>query len=68
MAEQVFKPSEQVPISGVYRVLHNGHRHDHEATLLQGEVFPLCVICHNAVRFSLTHQAVSIRHDKDFAR
>ena len=53
MAEQVYKPSQTVPVSGVYRVEHNGHRDAHEATLLQGEVFPGCGVCGHAVRFTL---------------
>lgn len=66
MAEQVYKPSQAVPISGVYRVEHNGHREAHEATLLQGETFPACAICGDKVRFSVTHRANDIRGDKDF--
>jgi hypothetical protein len=66
MAEQAYKPSEAVPVSGVYRVEHNGHRETHDATLLQGEVFPACAICEGRVRFTLKHHAHDIRHDKDF--
>jgi hypothetical protein len=66
MAEHAYKPSEAVPVSGVYRVEHNGHRETHDATLLQGEVFPACAICESGVRFTLKHRAHNIRHDKDF--
>jgi hypothetical protein len=66
MAEQVYKPSEAVPVSGVYRVEHDGHREPHEATLLYGEIFPVCAMCGEAVRFILRHRAKSIRSDKDF--
>ncbi len=66
MAEQVYKPSQAVPVSGVYRVDHNGHREAHEATLLHGETFPVCALCGEAVRFTLKHRAKSIRSDKDF--
>ena len=68
MAEQAYKPSERVPISGVYRVVHNGHRPDHEATLLADEVFPSCLVCGDKVRFDLSHSAESIVEDKDFSR
>src|SRR5579863_4550916 len=63
MAEQAYKPSQAVPISGVYRVEHNGHREAHEATLLQGESFPACNICGGEVRFTLKHRAPDIRGD-----
>jgi hypothetical protein len=66
MAEHVYKPSERVPVSGVYRVDHNGHRDSHEATLLEGEVFPACAVCEDRVRFVLKYRASSIRLDKDF--
>ena len=66
MAEQGYKPSQAVPISGVYRVEHNGHREPHEATLLQGETFPACNGCGNEVRFFLKRRAADIRVDKDF--
>ena len=55
MAEHAYKPSEAVPVSGVYRVEHNGHRETHDATLLQGEVFPACAVCRDQVRFTLKH-------------
>ena len=66
MAEHAYRPSEAVPVSGVYRVEHTGHRESHEATLLQGETFPPCSVCEEAVRFTLKHRASNIRADKDF--
>jgi hypothetical protein len=66
MAEHEYRPSEAVPVSGVYRVEHNGHREVHEATLLQSEVFPACAVCRDEVRFVLKHRAIDIRDDKDF--
>ena len=67
MAEKAHKPSEAVPVSGVYRVEHDGHRDAHEATLLQGKVFPSCALCNDRVRFILKHRANDIRGDNDFA-
>ena len=67
MAEQAYRPSQAVPISGVYRVEHNGHRQAHEATLLQGETFPSCGVCGDQVRFLLKHRANDIRGDSDLA-
>jgi hypothetical protein len=66
MAEHAYKPSEAVPVSGVYRVEHHGHRETHEATLLQGEVFPACATCAKQVRFTLKREANDIHSDKDF--
>jgi len=66
MAKHAYKPSEAVPVSGVYWVEHNGHRDSHEATLLQGEVFPACAVCTQEVRFTLKQEAHDIRTDKDF--
>lgn len=40
-------------MSGVYRVYHDSHRLMHEATLLAGDVFPLCRRCGDQVRFEL---------------
>jgi hypothetical protein len=66
MAEQVFKPGEMVPKSGLYLVVHGGHRADHEATLFQGEQFPGCGQCEKAVRFRLLRGATPISDDTDF--
>jgi YjzC-like protein len=54
---QEFRPGEQVPSSGVYRVLHNGHRDEHDATLREGELFPTCTVCSHEVRFRLLQSA-----------
>ena len=67
MAQKVYKPSEAVPVSGVYRVEHDGHREAHEATLLEAEVFPFCAICNDRVRFVLKHCANKAASDEDFA-
>jgi hypothetical protein len=42
-----------VPESGIYRVMHDPHRLMHDATLLQGQRFPLCRRCKDDVRFEL---------------
>lgn len=68
MAEQGYKPSERVPVSGIYRVVHNSHRPEHEATLIEDETFPSCAMCGEEVRFIPTHKATSIRQDRDFSR
>jgi hypothetical protein len=66
MAEHAFRPSEAVPVSGVYRVDHDGHRETHEATLLEGQVFPACSVCNQQVRFVLQRRALNIHADRDF--
>lgn len=48
-----YRPGEIVPESGVYRVTHDSHRLMHEATLLEGEKFPICRKCKLDVRFDL---------------
>jgi hypothetical protein len=63
---QEFKPGEKVPSSGVYRVLHNGHRDGHDATLREGEQFPTCTVCDQNVRFRLVQSAKMIDRDADF--
>lgn len=45
------KTGDLVPESGIYRVHHSGHRLPHEVTLLQGQRFPRCGKCADAVEF-----------------
>ncbi len=47
----VFVTGQQVPESGIYRVIHAGHRLAHEVTLLRGERFPRCSKCYDEVVF-----------------
>ena len=68
MAEQVFKPGESVPKSGLYLVLHNKHRPDHEATLFEGDQFPACAQCDVAVRFRLLRAATPSADNSDFRK
>ena len=65
-AEQVFHPGEVVPESGVYTVVHDHHRPRHQATIFQGDSFPPCARCGNAVRFALLRPAAVISEDDDF--
>jgi hypothetical protein len=57
MAEEHYRPGEQVPASGVYVVSHNGHRPEHEVTLLENDRFPPCAVCGEHVRFRLERSA-----------
>ncbi len=66
MPENVYRPGDPVPQTGVYRVEHDAHRGDHEATLLDGGQFPQCSRCGDRVRFSLLRAAARIQGDRDF--
>ena len=66
MPQNVYRPGDPVPQSGVYRVVHRDHRSDHEATLLAGGIFPRCSNCGEHVRFHLQRAAEGIRRDADF--
>jgi hypothetical protein len=65
-AERVFEPGESVPESGVYTVVHEGHRQQHSATIFKGDRFPGCAHCGTAVRFVLSRPAALITEDDDF--
>lgn len=61
------KPGETAPTSGIYTVVHAGHRRDHEVTAIQGEEFPLCRVCQGNVNFYPTHPASHLTRDFDLA-
>jgi len=66
-----YATGERVPSTGIYRVRHRRHRAEHEATLREGETFPLCQICGNAVVFESVasdgdYQPDHIGYDSDF--
>ena len=66
MSEKEYRPGDPVPQTGVYRVVHDGHRTEHEATLLNGGQFPHCTRCGDKVRFFLVRAAAPIQGDRDF--
>ena len=49
----IFQTGDEVPTSGVYRVLHKVHRLPREVTLVGGKPFPPCSKCQIKVEFSL---------------
>lgn len=63
---QQFRPGEDVPKSGIYKVSHSGHHHDHEVTCLSGERFPDCHQCGDRVRFSLLIAAHAVQRHTHF--
>lgn len=64
-------PGETVRISGVYDVLHFGHRPPHQVFLWQDEIFPRCRQCGANVIFKLLRGTIRpecdhISTDEDF--
>jgi hypothetical protein len=67
MAEEVFKPGDKVPRSGIYQVTHYQHRIPHEAVVTAMQPFPVCRICGARVRYRLARGAEPIERDRDFS-
>ena len=66
MKDEVFRPGDRVPCSGVFHVAHRNHRDAHEATLGAGGSFPPCAVCGDGVRFRLVKEAADLKSDTDF--
>ena len=66
MSENKFNTGQTVPHSGIYRVIHAGHRLPHEVTLVAGEVFPRCCKCRDAVQFEVIRRASLAQTDSSF--
>jgi len=47
-----FKTNEEVPRSGIYKVLHAEHS-IRDIRLLKGKTFPACPRCSSAIQFTL---------------
>ena len=63
---RLYQPGEEVPKSGIYRVTHYRHHHDHEVTCISGELFPECLQCKDKVRFALVIAAHAIERHMHF--
>lgn len=64
----VYKPGDQVPKSGIYRVTHDpAHAQEHEVTCVAGKVFPPCRGCPHP-RFVLVRAAWHIDTHEHFKR
>ncbi|VTS03848.1 Uncharacterized protein OS=Burkholderia pseudomallei MSHR2990 GN=Y046_2082 PE=4 SV=1: YjzC [Gemmata massiliana] len=64
-----YKPGEQVPCSGIYRVTHDTrHTQPHEVTCVKGEPFPPCNHCGVRPRFLLARAASHIGNHNHFKR
>ena len=58
-----YRPGMDVPHSGIYEAIHGAaHRLEHEVTIAQGTIFPLCQRCGPAVRFELLRRVHSDEH------
>jgi hypothetical protein len=68
MAESRYRSGESVPCSGVYRIHHAEHREDHDGILLEGQVFPPCVVCGEQVWFELLQASNPIEKQADFGQ
>ena len=64
-AEHHFRAGEHAPVSGVYRVLHEGHRGDHEVLVVRGEQLPSCRVCRAKVKYTLAAPVPHHSHDWD---
>ena len=56
-----------VPISGLYSVVHQNHRADHEVLAIRGDEFPSCRVCKEEVRFMIAAVVPHMTHDFDLA-
>ncbi len=64
---RAYEPSQMVPISGVYTVIHAAHRSPHETIAIRGEEFPSCRVCQDEVRFYVARVIPHMTHDFDLA-
>jgi hypothetical protein len=65
----VYKPGQEVPSSGIYKVVHDTvHKgEEHEVTAVKGEPFPPCNHCGHHPRFTLVRAAHHIKNHKNFS-
>ena len=60
-----FKPGDEVPDSGIYKVTHDVHSLPHEVTCVKGKIFPPCKSCRHP-RFVLIRAAHHIENHEHF--
>lgn len=64
----IFKPGQDVPHSGIYRVIHDpNHAQEHEVTCAFGKKFPPCHGCVHP-RFVLVRAAHHVDTHEHFKR
>jgi hypothetical protein len=59
-AKILYKPGDQVPRPGIYKVVHAKHRRPHETSFRLNETFPTCRICGDGVRFEVVMYAEDV--------
>ncbi len=64
---RAYKAGQMVPISGIYTVVHELHRAEHQVLAIRGDEFPSCRICKDQVRFLVAQVVPYITHDFDLA-
>ena len=62
-----YKPGEDVPKSGIYKVTHDSHSPSHEVTCVYGKKFPPCRSCKHP-RFELVRAAHHIETHEHFKK
>jgi hypothetical protein len=60
-----FAPGDYAPVSGIYTVIHDGHRSQHLASAVKGDEFPVCRKCGAKVRFRLKDTTGYLTDDWD---
>lgn len=64
-SELLFRPSERIPHTGIYELIHAGGNIN-TVVLVCDDEFPACRDCGTQVRFRLIKAAPHIKEDKDF--
>jgi hypothetical protein len=68
MRDGSFKPGEKVPTTGIYTATHYQHRLPHDVFAVEGDRFPVCRKCGDAMRFALVQSAHHVDLDRDFSQ
>jgi hypothetical protein len=64
---EIAKAGDAIRESGIYEVLHDGeHRPTHEAVMIADDLFPVCDVCEDRVRYRVVRTAPYIFSDEDF--
>jgi hypothetical protein len=67
LERRTYQPGDKVPTSGVYTAVHPEHRIPHDVVAIQGEEFPVCRTCGQAVRFQVAYLLPHMTHDFDLS-
>jgi len=62
-----YKTGDRAPETGIYNVIHDGHRLQHQVIIIRDEKVPRYAKCADAVFFELAYSAPSVR-ESDFIR